>query len=412
MFKEKNLNRQPIVGLFVVLFLTFFILSGIFVQAQDAVTLTLIHPWSGAEWEQFEPVIKEAETALGIKIEARAIRSEDLVTLLPTQWPAGTAPGDVIFLTVPSLILKGAEEGHVMDVTDVVNPGDFVPGSVGYVTAENGKVFAAPFAEGVKPGFWYRKSFFQKNGLKEPTTWTEFIDLLKAIQEIEGIKAAIGSGNGTGWPLSDVTEHFLVAFGGPQLLNELASGNKSEETWSLVEAIFKGWLAKLIGDGYFSEPIEWTTAQDMWWNGDFGLFFMGNWLTAMVEDPSDLGIFPIPGTKGITGAIDFLTASAYTEHPEETKALLEWLSTEGQKVRVKFGGTVSTYRSVPLDLYPPAEKMLAAKTSEMEPLFDLDDVIGGEFQTTFWDQLKLLWVKPEKVDDVLEVIHDAYLEAF
>lgn len=412
MFKEKNLGKQLMIGLLIVLFLTLFVLSGILVQAKEAVTLTLIHPWSGAEWDQFEPVVKEAETALGIKIDVRAIRSEDLLTLLPTQWPAGTAPGDVIFLTVPSLILKGAKEGHIMDVTKLVNPADFVPASVGYVTTEDGKIFAAPFCEGVKPGFWYRKSFFQKNGLKEPTNWKEFIDLLEKIKGLPGIKAAIGSGDGCGWPLSDITEHFLVAFGGPQLLNELASGNCPPETWSVVEAIFKGWLAKLIGAGYFSEPIEWTTAQTMWWKGDFGLFFMGNWLTAMVDDPSDLGIFPIPGTKGITGCIDFLTASAYTKHPEETKALLKWLATEGQKVRAKQGGTVATYRSVPLELYPPAEKMLAAKTSEMEPLFDLDDAIGGEFQTTFWDQLKLLWVKPEKVDDVLEVIYDAYLEAF
>ncbi len=36
----------------------------------------------------------------------------------------------------------------------------------------------------------------------------------------------------------------------------------------------------------------------------------------------------------------------------------------------------------------------------------MDDTIGGEFQTTFWDQLKLLWVKPDRLDDVLEMFDE------
>ena len=363
------------------------------------VSLVLVHPWAGAEWEQFKPVVEAAEKALGIKITPKVIRSEDLITLLPTQWAGNEAPGDVIFLTVPSLIIKGAKEGHVMDLTGLINPADFVPGSVGYVM-EGKKVYGAPFCEGVKPGFWYRKSFFKKHGLKEPTNWKEFIDLLEKLKKIPGVKAPIATGDGVGWPISDVTEHFL--------LKELASCECPPQTWSVVRAILKGWVADFLKKGYFSEPIEWTTALKMWWNGDYGLYFMGNWLTSMVDDPSDLGIFTIPGAKGVAGCIDFLFVSAHTKHPEEAKKLLKWLATEGQKVRVKYGGTIATYRNVPIDLYPPAEKMLAEKMAELVPLFDLDDAIGGEFQTTFWDQLKLLWVSPDRVDDVVDVLQEAW----
>ncbi len=35
---------------------------------------------------------------------------------------------------------------------------------------------------------------------------------------------------------------------------------------------------------------------------------------------------------------------------------------------------------------------------------DLDDSIGGEFQTAFWDQLKLLWVRPDRVEGVLKTL--------
>jgi len=380
---------------------------GAFSIAQEKVTLTLIHPWAGAEEELFKPVVAAAEEALGIEIETKIIRSEDLITLLPTQWAAGTAPGDVIFLTVPSLILEGAKGGHVLEITDLINPADFVPGSVGFVTLD-GKVYGAPYTQKVKPGFWYRKSFFEEHGLAEPTNWAEFVALLEELKGIEGLKAPIASGDGVGWPLSDVTEHFLVAFGGPQLHKELATCTCLEHPWAVVKAIFTDWLAPLLAAGYFSEPIEWTTALEMWWRGDFALYFMGIWLAGMVEDPGDLGLFPIPGTMGVASCIDFLFVSAYTEHPKEAKALLKWLVTEGQKIQVQQGGHIATYRPVSLELYPPAERSVAEKVAPMVPLFDLDDAIGGEFQTTFWDQLKLLWVEPERVDEVVDVIHEAY----
>ncbi|MCD6443004.1 MAG: carbohydrate ABC transporter substrate-binding protein [Thermotogae bacterium] len=371
------------------------------------VKLTVIHPFGGKEWEKFEPVLKEAEKALGIEIEAKQLRSEDLITLLPTQWAGGMAPGDIIFITDAPLVRKGFKEGHVMDLTGLVDLSLFTPGAVDPLIVD-GHVCGLTYTGKIKPGFWFRRSFFEKHSLKPPKNWEEFLELLEKIKKIPGIKAPIVSGDGVGWPLSDITEQFLVAFGGPELHKELSKCSCPENAWDVISGIFKGWLVPMLEKGYFSEPIEWTTALKMWWNGDYGLYFMGNWLTSMVDDPSDLGIFTIPGAKGVAGCIDFLFVSAHTKHPEEAKKLLKWLATEGQKVRVKYGGTIATYRNVPIDLYPPAEKMLAEKMAELVPLFDLDDAIGGEFQTTFWDQLKLLWVSPDRVDDVVDVLQEAW----
>ena len=38
---------------------------------------------------------------------------------------------------------------------------------------------------------------------------------------------------------------------------------------------------------------------------------------------------------------------------------------------------------------------------EMEPVPDMDDTVGGDWQRLFWDQLKLLWVSPDRLDEVL-----------
>ncbi|TKX51878.1 extracellular solute-binding protein, partial [Halorubrum sp. SP3] len=96
--------------------------------------------------------------------------------------------------------------GHLAPVGDAWNADDFAV-DPSRVTVD-GDVYAAPFKMDLKPGFWYRKSFFDEHGLSEPESWDEFMTLLDDIAAIDGVDAPIASGNGTGWPLSDITEGF------------------------------------------------------------------------------------------------------------------------------------------------------------------------------------------------------------
>jgi multiple sugar transport system substrate-binding protein len=43
---------------------------------------------------------------------------------------------------------------------------------------------------------------------------------------------------------------------------------------------------------------------------------------------------------------------------------------------------------------------------------DLDDTIGGQWQTTFWDQLKLLWTDPSTttMNSVLDALEAAAIQ--
>ncbi len=77
----------------------------------------------------------------------------------------------------------------------------------------------------------------------------------------------IASGNGVGWPLSDITEHFIATYAGPEMTHALI---KKEVKWTdpAVKSVFTDRLAPLLKAGYFSEPIEWTMALDLWWRGE------------------------------------------------------------------------------------------------------------------------------------------------
>ncbi|NLJ61127.1 MAG: carbohydrate ABC transporter substrate-binding protein, partial [Firmicutes bacterium] len=165
--------------------------------------------------EAFMPVLQAFEEETGIKVDYQIYRAEDLAVLLPAQFDAKTAPADVIFMWA-WFVAKHAEEGHVLDMTGHLNEADFIPGALDPVKVGD-KLYGGVYTGKVKPGFWYRKSFFEKHGLSVPKTWTEFTALCSKIRRIPGINAPIASGNGVGWPLSDITEHFIASYAGPDV---------------------------------------------------------------------------------------------------------------------------------------------------------------------------------------------------
>lgn len=372
-------------------------------------TITVVGPWSGAEMDIFLPVLERFEVLSGINVKYRILRAEDLITTLPAQLSAGVAPGDVIFMW-PWFIKQQGPLGHALDVTDLIDETEFLTGVYDPVKVDD-TIYGGSYTMKGKPGFWYRKSFFAEHGLSEPTTWAEFTDLLEDISAIPGIVNPIVSGDGVGWPLSDVVDHFLITYGGPQLQRDLISGTAA---WTSpeVRSVFADYLVPLLEADYFSTPLEWTTGVDLWWDGDYGLYFMGGWITGMGTETSgpksnttDIGLFALPDSTGLVFVTDYAFIPTYTKYPNEAKELFKFLaSEEAQRLQVTFGGHVATSNKVTIDAYPPLDAMIAGLTTGKEVLLDLDDTVGGEFQSTFWDQLKLLWVDPTALDDVLAAL--------
>lgn len=363
-------------------------------------TLTLIAGWAGEEMEAFLPVLDVFTAKTGIEVNYVISRSEDSTPVLPAQFAAGVTPADVLFVW-DWWISENTE--HFVDVSDMVNPSDFGPGFIDKVTVE-GKIYGSSYTGKGKPGFWYRLSFFEEHGLQIPTTWDQFMSLLDNIQAISGIDTAIASGDGVGWPLSDITEHFILTYGGVDLFNDLIDGSVS---WTSpeVQDVFENYLVPVLEAGHFSEPKQWDLIINDWWDGKHGLYFMGSWLTGMVEDSSDLGVMALPGAQAFIFNADFFGIPKYTKHLAEAKLLMEFLSSvEGQTKQVEQGGHIATHLDVSLDSYPALDRQMAVLLAGAVAVADLDDTIGGEFQPNFWAQLQLLWVSPGEWETVLASI--------
>ncbi len=376
-----------------------------FGMTQETTTIKVLGPWAGKEAEPYQKAFEAFTEKTGIEVNYITMRSDDQAPLWKTAFMAKQAPFDIGFMWAP-WIRENRE--HITPVTDVINPEEFPEVAVEQ-SRKDGEIWFGLSTYKAKVGFWYSQTLFEEHGLTEPKTYDEFLALL---EELKGIvpKAPIASGNGVGWPLSDVTEGFIIGLGGIDMFRGLKTGEVSWTDPEVVEVFDK--LTYCIEQGYFGEPSEWTALIPALEAGEYGLYWMGSWILDQAEHPEDLGAFQFPGTEGYVAAglgnVGFFVPK-YTDKTEAAKKFVGFMaSAEGQKILVEESALLSSNLEVPPKEYSALGKKIAEEVEGLTALIDLDDTVGGEWQRTFWDQLKLLWVNPGKQSQVLDILEKEF----
>jgi multiple sugar transport system substrate-binding protein len=98
--------------------------------------------------------------------------------------------------------------------------------------------------------------------------------------------------------------------------------------------------------------------------------------------------------------------------------LVEYLSgAQAQEIWVRLGGFFGTNLNVNASAYKPLDKKVADFMGEagIHIVADIDDSIGGNWQTLFWNQLKTLWTAPSPretttLDSVLDTLQTAAIQ--
>ena len=354
-----------------------------------------------AEKAAFDAVLAEFEEQTAIEVRHIPITTEDMLITLPVSFLAEKTPADVVLAPWPSWIRE--LNAHLLPLDDLLDEAEFATVHLDPVSVAD-DLYGVPFKMAGKPGFWYKPSFFNANNLAPPETYAEFVDLLAELDAIPTLEAAIASGNGVGWPLSDTVEGFIMGLGGYQLQLDLIDGSVAWTDDEVKVDVF-GPLVELLDAGYFSVPADWGAQVELLDDELYGMYWMGDWIVGMVDDPTDIAFFPFPETDGVVGAIDYAIIPAYTEFPDEAQELIRFLATrEAQEIWAGLGGYLAPNTQVPLEIYPPVTQTVVEFLLEVTVVPDLDDTVGGAFQLAFWDQLKLLWVSPGELDSVLEAL--------
>lgn len=384
-------------------------------KAENQKPLKVYSVWTGGEAKDFQAVLDKFTKKTEIEVKAVGVDTQTLKLSTLADYEAGFTPGDVVVMPWPARIVSDAKSGHLLPVGDLYNTENHTVSTDTVTTGD--KIYAAPFKVDIKPGFWYRKSFFEKHNLKEPETYDEFLNLLKKISKIDGVKAPLTNAAASGWPLSDLTEAFILR-NGADVQRGLISGEIKFDSEPVKSALKK--VLHLIQEDYFGTSRKFGVAYQYMWEGSAPLYFMGSWTPSFVEgnlnaDPTSVDFFPLPGVKGAVGSNNWLTIPKYSDQVEQAKKLVEFLtSAEAQKVWAKEGGFIGTNKNIPAESYNiPIMKEISDMAGQVKVVPDLDDALGEPFQSTFWSQLQLLWTSPSMgtLDSVIKKLNKAQAES-
>ncbi len=377
--------------------------------AQESITITAV--WTDDEEEDFLAVVDHVEEETGLEITYQPRDTDTLLTETLIDFDSEIATADIVVFPTEGRVRRDARAGHLEPVGDLWDEDDYSADED--TVAIEGEVFAAPFGGDIKPGFWYRQSFFDEHDLEEPEDFEEFRDLLSEIDEIEGVEAPLASGNGDGWPLSDVTEAFILRQeDGARLQLDLIDGDADFTDDRVITALEE--LQELLEAGYFSEVRDFGVQYEFFWENETPLYFMGSWTPAFgaIEDPEDLDYFPLPGVDALVTSINWLTVPRFVEDVDAAKTATESIiSAEGQQVWTERGGFIPTAVDVPDDAFElDVMREISDDADEIGLVPDLDDALGDPFQAEFWSQLLGLWAEPDRdVESIAEEL-DAVLQ--
>lgn len=261
---------------------------------------------------------------------------EDFKVLLRT-WLAAPEGPDVVTWFAGERMRYFAEKGLIAPVSDVFAGRkftDFFPASFESTCSYKGTVYFIP-----QSWYWwavyYRKSVFQKYGIKEPKTWDEFLRVCETLKKNGIVPIAIGTK--FPWTAAGWFDILNLRLNGLDYHIRLTNGEIPYTDQGLAK-VFTHWK-QLIDRGYFlpnHTSYEWQEAAQFLFRGEAGMYYMGQFIKdvapAAVKDDLDFFRFPIidpkvplfeetpidgfmmpANAKNKKGAIDFLRFIASEE---------------------------------------------------------------------------------------------------
>ena len=374
---------------------------------------------------------KPFEECTGATIKYEGDKSFETQILVRTK--AGNPP-DIAIVPQPGLLKQLVSTGKAKEApAEVAANVDKFWGKdwKGYATID-GKFYGAPSGANVKSLVWYSPSAFSEGGYTVPTT----LDELKTLSDkmVADKKkpwcAGIGSGEATGWPVTDWMEDMMLRLSGPDVYDKWVShavpfnGPESTAALDKVGEYLKNpaYVNGGLGD---VKSIASTTFQD----GGLPIldgtcemhrqasFYAANWPegTKVAED-GDVFAFYLPGVdataKPVLGGGEFNLA--FSDRPE-VKAFQTFLSSDTwANVKVSTspgGGWISANKGMDISkLKSPIDQLSAGLLQDPKTVFRFDGsdqmpaAVGSD---AFWKQATA-WITGQDTKTTVDNIEKAW----
>jgi alpha-glucoside transport system substrate-binding protein len=373
------------------------------------------------------------EECTGAKVDYEG--SKEFEAQLVVRVRSGNPP-DIAYVPQPGLLnTLVTDTGKVVEAPDSVskNVDEFWGEDWKAYGTVDGKFYAAPLGANVKSFVWYSPKMFDENGWEIPGTWDDMMTLTDTIAAT-GIKpwcAGIGSGDATGWPVTDWLEDVMLRDAGPDVYDEWVAHEIPFNDKQVVDALDRvGGILK--NDKYVNggigdvKSIATTIFQDGGLpilKGDCALhrqagFYAANWPEGTeVTETGDAFAFYLPVTsdefgKPVLGGGEFVTA--FDDRPE-VQAFQTYLSSDtwaNEKAKATpGGGWVSANTGLDAgNLASPIDQLSAATFQDPDAVFRFDgsdQMPGAVGAGSFWKEMTA-WITGKSTADALKSIEDSW----
>ncbi|HEP1810948.1 TPA: extracellular solute-binding protein [Streptococcus suis] len=269
-------------------------------------------------------------------IDVKFSNVPDAGTVLKTRMANNEAP-DVINIYPQNADFKAyAADGRFLEIGDDAGFSHLKDGAVTpYLVNE--KNYTLPLTANAY-GIYYNKDKFKELGLEVPTTYAEFVALVDKIKA-DGSAAPFALSLNDAWSLNgyhqlawvtvaggfDGAEDILIRSAKGAIQDDATTKAVLERLQLLTDNGQKGATGALYADAVAAFA-----------DGKALMMPQGSWAAAVINQQNadlDYGIFAFPGEKEgddvtIGGADLALSISAKTEHPEEAKKFLAYMSSK------------------------------------------------------------------------------------
>jgi multiple sugar transport system substrate-binding protein len=178
---------------------------------------------------------------------------------------------------------------------------------------------------------FYRKSVFKKNGYTVPTTWDQFMTLVKKMKA-DGL-TPIAFTDKDGWPAMGTFDILNMRINGYQFHVDLMAGKHAWDS-PQVKNVFNQWTELLPYYSAGALGLTWEEGAQQIVSKQAGMYLLGSFVGQQFTNPSDhadLDFFPYPeinpkwGQDSLDAPIDGFMLSKGQSGNTDAKTLLTYL---------------------------------------------------------------------------------------
>lgn len=405
--------------------------------AEEAGAVDVVGLWGGApEEDDFRAMVAPWEDATGGTLNYTGTRDD--VALVTTRVEGGNPP-DVYFPASLGFFKELQADGALVPLSACSNIDmDAMEAAYGASLDDftvDGEVYGFLFKSGNKGSIWYNPNAFADNGYEVPATYDDLIALSDQIVADDNTPWSVAefANGGTGFPGSDFIQEFLILESGPDVYDQVATG-EIPYTDDRVKAAWEKYGEIVLTDGYALGGSDAILATDFKLGSlplvedppEAFMHYLGAFNSGFITDPElgfpedlvageDFDFFPFPSIASeYAGAITGDGNIAVMFNSDETTcSFMEHVaSAAAQEIWVARGGFLSVNSDVSLDAYPnELDRAFAAQLTSPDAIFrfDLDDAMPSEAQQAVFQGVQE-YVAGGDLDDILSNIEAAFGE--